>query len=43
MKTITKFYEAPVAEEQVVIPEGVLCSSLQDTTVDDYVYKEFEW
>lgn len=43
MKTITKFYEPPVTVEQELVAEGVLCSSLKDTTVDDYYYKEFEW
>ena len=43
MKTITKFYESPVTVEQELVAEGVLCSSLKDTTVDDYDYKEFEW
>lgn len=43
MKTLTEFYETPETCVQELVAEGVLCSSLSEPTIDDYVNKEFEW
>ena len=43
MKTLPEFYETPETLVQEFITEGVLCSSLADTSIDDYEFKEFEW
>ena len=43
MKTITEFYETPKVIIQELLTEGVLCTSLKDTVVEDFDYKEFEW
>jgi hypothetical protein len=36
-------YETPVAKIVTVSAEGVLCTSLNDTTVENYTYEEFKW
>lgn len=43
MKTMTEFYETPEARVQELMTEGVLCASMNDTIVEDYENKEFEW
>jgi hypothetical protein len=43
MKTLTEFYETPETCVQELVAEGVLCSSLKETVVEHYEYKEFEW
>jgi hypothetical protein len=43
MKTLIEFYETPETRVQEFLTEGVLCSSMSNTTVDDYVNKDFEW
>lgn len=43
MKTITEFYESPDALVQELTTEGVLCSSMKETMLDDYDFEEFEW
>ena len=51
MKQLTKsinmktkdVYETPVSKIVTVITEGILCASLNDTTVENYTYEEFKW
>lgn len=43
MKKLTEFYETPETRVQELLPEGVLCSSLADTSIDDFTHEEFEW
>ncbi len=42
MKT-KNVYETPVSKIVTVITEGILCASLNDTTVENYTYEEFNW
>ena len=36
-------YETPVSRTVMFTSEGVLCASLQSTTVDNYQEEEFKW
>ena len=36
-------YETPVSRAVKFTSEGVLCTSLPDTTIDNYLEQEFEW
>ena len=42
MKT-NNVYETPVSKIVTVSAEGVLCTSLTETTVENYSYEEFKW
>ncbi len=42
MKT-KNVYETPVSKTVTMTAEGVLCTSLTETTVENYTYEEFKW